>query len=501
MKKLGFLACTIALYSGLAAAQDKGGTLEIAIEGSPVGLDPHVATAFTSTQVFGQIYEGLVEIDKNLKVKPALASSWTVGGGGLRYVFKIRPNVVFHDGTPMTASDVVYSFNRVRDPKIGSAYASRIDLIKNIRATGPLEVTIDLSKTYTPFLSQISAISIVSEKYVKAGGDLKSKAMGTGPFILKTWIPDTSLLLTKNTKYWMKDLPYLDALKFNIVTDQSTRQVGLQSGTYQFIPAMDATAAMTLKNANNVKISEVPDLSYMLVGMNVSKPPFNNAKVRQALNYAINRPELVEAVFFGRGTPAGPLSPVLDDFTLPTTSYPCYKYDPNQAKKLLAEAGFPNGVDLTISTFGTIKAVLDTAQVVQAQLNKAGFRTKLNIMEYGNFVSAWRNSDFQAFVSINGGNIDPDGYLYRTFLSTGTTNVFKYNSPRVDKLLVQARSIPNGNGRIQQYAALQKELACSGPISHLAYGNLFTGMRSNVKGFEPVSTRSLLYLRQTYLDK
>lgn len=497
--RLGLLS--ILLISSLAGAQTRGGTLEIALEGSPVGLDPHVATAFTSTQVFGQIYEGLVEIDKNLKIRPALASSWSVGGGGLRYVFKLRPGVVFHDGTPMTAADVVFSFNRVKDPKTGSAYASRLDLVKSVRATGPLEVTVDLSKNYTPFLSQIAAISILSKKYVEGGGDLKSKAMGTGPFELKAWIPDTSLTLVKNPQYWMKDLPYLDGLKFNIVTDQTTRQVGLQSGTYQFIPAMDAVTAQALKNAANIRISEVPDLSYTLVGMNVSKAPFNNVKVRQALNYAIDRAEMVDAVFFGRGTPAGPLSPVLDDFALSPSSFPCYKYDPAMSKKLLAQAGFPDGVDITITTFSTIKSVLDTAQVVQAQLNKAGFRAKLNIMEYGSFVSAWRNSDFQAFVSINGGNIDPDGYLYRTFLSTGSTNVFKYKSDRVDKLLSSARTVPNGTGRAGQYASLQKELACNGPVSHLVYGNLFTAMRTNVKGFEPISTRSLLYLRQTYIER
>ena len=488
-------AVAAVLGGSMAGAQ----TLEIATDQSPVGLDPHVATSFATVLVNGSVYEGLTSVDKDLKVVPELAESWTISPDGLTYVFTLRSGAKFHDGAPVTPADVAASFARVRDPKTGSPYASRIDMVKAVEATGDRQVTVTLSTPSAPFLANLPAIAIVPAAAATGGIDLQRKTDGTGPFTLKEWVPDTYLLLAKNQGYWQQGLPKLDAVKINIVPEASTRQVGISGGTYQMLPNVDPTTAATLEGTPGVTLLETPDLSYTLVGMNVSKPPFDNPKVREALNTAIDRAQIVEAAYFGKGQPGGPLSPALKDWALPVADYPCYAADPDKAKALLAEAGQALPLKATMNVLGSNQNVVDVAQVVQAQLNAAGFDITLNVQEQGTFIQDWRNSNFQIFASVNGGNVDPDGYLYRTFRTGGSTNVFKYSDAAVDKLLDDGRTTLDPAKRRAIYDDLQKRLACDGPIAHLVYGQLFTAVRDGVTGYEIVGNRSTRSLRQTSL--
>jgi peptide/nickel transport system substrate-binding protein len=166
----------------------------------------------------------------------------------------------------------------------------------------------------------------------------------------------------------------------------------------------------------------------------------------------------------------------------------------------LAEAGYPDGFAFTILTFGTRRDVADTAQVVQAQLERAGLNVTVNVAEFGTFVQDWSNSNFDAFVSLNGGNIDPDGYLHRTFITGGSTNVFQYSDANVDALLERGRTTSDVAERQAIYAELQSALACEGPIAHLNYGTLFSAHRAEVEGFQQTAIGSdLRYLRNVTL--
>jgi len=492
------LAVLLAALLGLGLAQR--GTLELAVDSSPAGLDPHVITAFSSTAILGQIYDGLLEINADLQLEPALATSYVVSRDGLTYTFALRQGVTFHNGRPFTAADVVYSYERLVDPATGSPMASRFAQVETAVALDDHTVEFTLKGPFAPFLYNSVFLSVVPREVVEAQGNLQQVAVGTGPFMLQEVVPDTYTLLVANPNYYRAGEPGVAALKYNVVPEASTRAAGLRTGAYHLIPDVDPATAQTLGSVPGVVLLGVQELSYTLIGMNTTRPPFDEPLVRRALNLALDREEIVEAVYFGNAVPGGPLSPGLVDWALPVSEFDCYAADPRTAKELLAAAGYPNGVDFDILTLGSMRVVIDVAQVVQAQLEAAGFRATVSVEELGSFVQRWRNSDFDAFASINGGNPDPDGYLDRTFRSGGSTNVFKYSNPAVDTLLTAGQRSVDAATRRGIYADLQRALACDGPIAHVAYATLFTAHRDEVSGFVQIPTRGLRYLRNVTLN-
>ncbi|MBV8912299.1 MAG: hypothetical protein JOZ05_04560, partial [Acetobacteraceae bacterium] len=478
----------IALGAALLVLPARAQVLEIATDQSPVGLDPHVATSFATLLVTSTIYEGLTAIDSSLRVVPALAQSWTVSDDGKTYRFQLRAGASFHNGRPVKPEDVVASIARVREPKTGSPYASRFAGITASEPEGENGVRITLDQPSAPFLSQLAALAIVPPE---AAGELARKPVGTGPFKFREWVPDTYIALDKNGAYWEQALPRLSGLKFDIVPEAATRQLGIQSGTYRMLPSLDAATATALNGQGRIRVLATQDLAYSLIGLNTSKPPFDKPEVREAVNLAIDRGQVVSAAYFGRAVPGGPLSPALQDWALPVSDFPCYRTDPAAARKALEAAGLQTPVKVTINVLGSLQQVVDVAQVVQAQLNKAGFDVALNVQEQGRFIQDWRAGNFQAFASLNGGGTDPDDYFGRTFSTGGATNVFKYSNPELDKTLAAARTASDQVERKRLYDEAQRTLACQGPVVHLAYGTLFTAIRSDVQGFEPNPTRSL----------
>jgi len=494
------LVASLLLAIALGGAALAQGVLEIATDTAPVGLDPHKVTAFSSFVVIGQIYDGLVEVNADLAVEPALAESWTVSDDGLTYVVQLRQGVRFHNGRTMTADDVVYSYERIVDPETASPQASRFAQVESAVATGEYEVTFTLSQPFAPFVSNLANLYVVPQEAVSEFGDLQQNAVGTGPFMLDEIVPDTYVSLLKNPNYFREGLPKLDGLRYNIVPEASTRAAGMRTGAYQLIPDVDPATAETLRGVAGVELLGVQDLAYTLLGLNVSREPFDDPRVRMAINYAIDRDEIVEAVYFGNAVPGGPLSPGLAEWALDTSEFACYATDLDMARQLLADAGYPNGFDTEILTFGTIQVVSDTAQVLQAQLAQVGINANVNVAEFGTFVQDWTNSNFDMFVSLNGGSSDPDGYLHRTFVTGGSTNVFKYSDEEVDQWLEAGRTTSDQAARYDIYADLQRKLACEGPIAHIAYGTLFTAVADEVEGFQNMPTRGLRYLREASLE-
>jgi len=489
-------ALKFALLAGsmLAAGSAAAATLEVAIDTSPAGLDPHLVTAFNSVLIVqSNIYEGLTAVAKDLSIVPGLAESWTISDDGKSYTFKLASGVTFHDGTSFDAEDVAASIRRVQSTDIASPLASRVTPITKITVVDPLTITFGMDAPFAPILSSLSSIAMVPAETETNKEALQQTPVGTGPFKFAEWQPNGFISLVKFDGYRVADAPKLDGVKFNFVPEAATRQVGVTSGQYHLLPNLPPATALQLQGQAGVTVQETGDISYTLLGMNTTKAPLDNAKVREAINYALNRDEIIAGALFGAGVPAGPLSPALANWALPTTEYACYTTDAAKAKALMAEAGVTGPVALKLLVLPR-QDTRDIAQVVQQQLAAAGITVELVNLEIGQFVQDWRNSNFDLFVSANGGSPDPDEYFYRTFREAGSTNVFKYADADINTWLDAGRTETDSAKRKAIYDDVQKKLACTGPVAHIAYGKLFTAVNSKVQGFEIYSNGRLTSL-------
>jgi peptide/nickel transport system substrate-binding protein len=501
MRRLKLLSLAAASVLALSVSSAFAQVLEVAVDASPAGLDPHIITAFSSFQmVNGTLYEGLTIIDKDLSIGPSLAESWTVSPDGKTYRFKLRTNVTFHDGAKMDAEDVVASLTRVMAKEIASPLASRLAAVEKISAIDPATVEVTLKEPSAPLLTSLATLAIVPRRFVADKDGLQRQPVGTGPFKMTEWQPNGFVALAKHDGYWQAGKPKLAGVKFNIVPESSTRQVGISSGQYGMLPNIDAATALQLRGKPNVRLVETLELAYTMIGFNTSKAPFDNPKVREAANIALNRSEIIQAAFFGLGVPGGPLSPALKNWATDVKEFPCYTHDAAKAAAMLKAAGFDKPIELTMLVLPR-QDIKDMAQVVQQQLNKAGFKIELKTPELGQFVQDWRNSAFDLFASTNAGSADPDDYFFRTFRTGGSTNVFKYSNPDVDALLDKARATTDQPTRKAAYKDVQAKLACDGPIAHIGYSQLFTALRGTVTGFDIIANRSLSSLADVTLAR
>ena len=482
------LTCSLYMNSVSAAS------VNVAIDSSPAGLDPHLITAFNSVIIVqNNIYEGLTNIDSDLSVVPGLAKSWDVSSDGLTYTFNLHSGVTFHDGSAMDAVDVISSISRVQSTDIASPLASRVSPIVDMSMVDNETVQLKLNEPFAAILSSLAGIAIVPSEYENDIETLQQTPIGTGPFKFDNWQPNSHIDMSKFANYRTTGLPKLDSVKISFVPESATRQVGLSNGEYDILPGVDPATALQLQGNSNVDIYQTRNLSYTLLGMNVTRPPLDNANVRKAINLLLKRQDIVDGALFGAAVPGGPLSPALETWSMDTADFSCYNNDVAEAASLIKEAGITSPIELEILVLPRQDAK-DISQVIQQQLNAGGFEITLANKEIGEFVQDWRNSDFDMFVSANGGNPDPDQYFYRTFKTGGSTNVFKYSDSQIDEWLDEGRKSTSTEERRSIYNKVQEKLACEGPISHIAYGDLSTAVNKKIKGFEIYATGRLASL-------
>jgi peptide/nickel transport system substrate-binding protein len=265
---------------------------------------------------------------------------------------------------------------------------------------------------------------------------------------------------------------------------------------------VDAKVARTLRSESGVTLSAKPSLSYNLLFVNTKRPPFDNLKVRQAIAYAIDRKAIIDAVAFGEGEVTGPIAPGLANYALPTSQYPLYTRDVAKAKQLLTEANV-GPVSFTMLTQTTEPAYAkDIAQLVQAQLAEIGVTMKIETLEFTQWVDRWLKADFDMAPGLNGGGPDPDFYVFRYFTDDGNLNfVTSYKNPISSDAIKQARATTDVTKRKDLYTTAQKELVNGVPFIWLYVGRDYNATLPTTKGFIHLPTGSVIYLRQTWLDK
>jgi len=485
----------------------KGGTLILARQGEVTNLDPHKVPAFTSARVFELVYSYLMRLDENLGVQPDLAASMpTTSTEGKTVTIKLRTGVKFHNGDPLTSADVKYTFDRILDAKTAAVARSFFTDVDTITTPDATTVVFNLKNPNAALLAYMAHpnTGIVSKKIGEANADLSKKetAIGSGPFKLAEWVPDNFMRFEANKDYYVAGQPYLDGIRINVVPDESAITAALRTKAADFGIVTDAKVAKTMRSESSITLDAKPSLSYNLLFVNTKRKPFDNLLVRQAIAYAIDRKAIIDAVALGEGEQTGPVAPGLTNYALPLSQYPLYTRDVAKAKQLLQQANV-GPIEFTMLTQTTEPAYAkDIAQLVQAQLAEIGVKMNIQTLEFTQWVDRWLKADFDMSPGLNGGGPDPDFYIFRYFTDDGNLNfVTSYKNPVSSDAIKQARATTDVAKRKDLYATAQKELVNGVPFIWLYVGRDYVATLPTTKGFIHLPTGSVIYLRQTWLDK
>ncbi len=467
--------------SSSSATPVPGGTLTAALTGNPSSMDPAAAGIYTSLQVLDNVFSKLITMDEKGQFIPELAASWKQVDD-TTYVFTLVENAAFHNGEKFTAQDVKYTFERIADPKTASSYASAYSAIKTIEVTSPTEVVFHLSEPFAPLLTNLAQNGeIVNQKAVESA-DPTRNPVGTGPFQFVEWVQNDHITLKKNPTYFKGGQPYLDSIEFRFLDVNKSRVEGLQSGQ------LDWLDAIPLDELNALKVN--PQFTYVtsanagipdFLSFNCSRPPFNNKALRQAVAAAVDREEILKIAYFGAGE---------QGWMEVASGSPWYGGTPPQpkgpdlalAKQKMAEAGYPNGLDVTYLALPQYPELQKTGVVIKDQLAKIGINVTLQQLEVTVWFDRYAKGDYDLTSAYWSGTIDPDNF-YSTQMASGSPNNYaKYANPELDALIAKARSTMDQAERKSMYEKIRGIVWEDAPVVFVHYETINYLMSKKVGG-------------------
>ena len=489
------LSATSPVIQGLAQDAAGGGTLVIGKSAEAVGYDPALVTATSSFEILSVVYNRLISFDENGDPQPELAESWELVDD-LTWSFTLRDGVTFHDGQPLTADDVKFTFDRIKDPATASTWTSLLEPVDSIESDGALGVTFKMATPYGPFLSALTsgAAAILPKRDEPI--DFATTLVGTNAFQVESITADTETVLAKFDGYWEEGLPLLDSISYRILPDEAGRLAAIRTGDVQLTTLTDPVSVDSASTSDGVVTISQETTDYYLLGFNCAVAPFDNVQVRQALSQAIDRQAIIDAVFFGKGQVSGPIVPTMGDWALPLDDLPFYTYDPEAAKALLEEAGITD-LSFKILVGQSRQEFVNIALVIQDQLKEIGVTADLDQVEWGTFVDRWVDRDFESFVSYNGSGDDPDRALYAALVTDGSTNAFQFSDETVDSLLEEGRTTADKEARLPIYNEVEVALATAAPLIFISTRVGDFAVRDTVEGFAPTSAQTWNTLKNT----
>jgi peptide/nickel transport system substrate-binding protein len=490
-----------------ATAQKRGGTLVVGNDDDAVGLDPHLSFAFASSNFYEHVYTGLTRFNARMDIEGDLATEWQIPDNRT-YVFRLRQGVKFHNGRTMTAEDVKYSIDRIRDPKNGSPLRFVYADVEAVEVVDPGTVRLRLSRPNASLLSMMTgrASYVVPREEVEQHGTLQKVAVGTGPFKLVEHVPGEYARFVRHDEYYEPGLPYLDGFTIRVIKDESSRLAALRRGTVNLTWIKATEVEVLARRDRNLVSADTPEARHLYMWLNTKQPPFDNVKLRQAVAASLDRHEIIEAVLLGHGKLTSAIPPATVPYVLSQEeigALPFYKQDYPLVRKLLAEADHPNGFEFTLKTSPHSPDYLPAAQVMQRHLAKAGITMKIEQLEWGTLLKQFREAaPFQAIAFARIWYPDPEGYVYDTLHSQGGINAGGYHNPESDRLLEQQRATVDPARRVAIWQDLQRLWAHDVPIIWpYAMRTRYNAWQPHLKGFEPMANASRIYLRQTWVDR
>jgi peptide/nickel transport system substrate-binding protein len=486
--------------SSQASTPTRGGEITIAVARDPIALNPAKDGGYEGNYMSIGIRERLTALDGKGNVVPALATSWDTPDP-LTYVFHLREGVKFSDGAPFSSADVKYTFDTILSPK-NAYYGNYAPYFKATEAVDDSTFKVTLKQPYEYFLTQMASNSdfgIFPKDWLeRCGSTCDTKVVGTGPFMLKDWVKGDRLVLTRNPNYWDQPKPYLDQVTFKVVPDPQTQVIQLQSGDADVLYNVPFSEVAGLEKSKDLTVYKHGPGAVNELIFNTLVPPFNDQKVRQAISLAIDRKEIIDSALFG-------LAEVPTDL-FPSwhwghdASAPQPPHDPEQAKSMLAQAGYDASHPLSFE-LKTINAsdFIDQATVIKAQLEKIGVQVKVTPMEKGAFLAPLfreEGSDpksWQAGLERYSFTDDPQSFAWEQYAKGSFINASNVNLaggfqlPELERLVNQAIAAPDKQAAKTVFAQEAKLLAEAAVDVHLSFQTNVQAARSRVQGYAALS--------------
>ncbi len=463
-------------FPGVTAAK----ALNFALSGNPDTLDPHKTSGTLTFQTLKSIYDTLAEPDMSGRIVPALAERWEVSDDALTWTFYLRKGVVFHNGDKLTSKDVKATLERLTDKATGSPKAKEFAAITAIETPDDTTVVLKLKEPLSPLLASLASGwgAILPKRLIDGGHDFANQPVGTGPFRLKNWVRDSQIVLEKNKNYWMKGLPKLDQVILHIIPERAVQVQGLLAGQIDAAEFVDKDDLPLLQDSPDVKINKSLTSLILVMSMNCSHPVLKDVRVRQAINHAIDKQQVLD-VAYSEGKIIGTFmdygNAYYKDFTH------LYPFDPEKAKQLLAEAGVDKDTTLELILPQNYELHVKAGEMYQAMLSQVGLNVKIKLVDWSTWISdVYRGAKYDLTVIGHTGKLDPDG----TLGGYGTEGRYvKWINPRAAELIDKAKTVSGFENRKMLYDEVLELMAKEVPFMYLGTSFRHVPVRKNVSDF------------------
>ena len=484
------VACLVAVLTGVAPSLAQEKVLRVRIGADMTGLDPAKLFNIENQTISNHIYNGLVryEYEKSGGIVPDLAEKWDLSADGKTYTFHLRKGVKWHKGYgELSADDVKFSYERVLDPATSSRYKGEFKLVETIEAVDPHTVRIRLKSKYPGFLNKVAGYNqgfVVSRKAMeKLGDQYSTNPIGTGSFVFDSWSPKNQVILVANKEYF-QGAPKLDRIVFRLIQEETTAEIALQRGEIDvFYALQNAEVIGRLAKAPGISVHRRTANHTINMVLNATYEPLGKPLVRRAIAHAVNLKAMREVFFNGlKGQPNWILTSSFEEAAKDLTEWP---YDPEKAKTLLREAGYPNGFKLTVTSL-TLQPYDKIAVLLADDLRKAGIDTSVQILERAAYLAARGAGTPHVVITGVTGPADPDQPLWNLLHSSSFPpglNTARYKG--IDELLEAAQLELDRGKRLALYRQIQQKLREDVPVVPLYNDVLFAASRAGVKNFAP----------------
>jgi len=470
-------------------------TLTTAYSADIRGFDPAFATDIRTGKIISLVYDNLVRYDNEMNLVPALAQRWSVDTSGKEYTFIIRNNVHFHDGSQLSILDIAKSFQRILDPNTASPQTwlldriagakdfmtGKADSLKGLIISNDSTIVIKLDKPFAPFIQYLAmpAVAIIN---IKESKSLSQAPGGSGPWKLEQWERDGEIILSRNNKYW-DNPPKTEKIRIRILSEVMTQSAEFEAGSLDILEV--PKSEMKYWNQYNYNKLEIDELNIWYIGMNCSRPPFNDVRLRRAMNYAIDREKIIHTLLDNSVTIAnGPLPPQL----VYEVDKPRYEYNPNRAIQLLEEAGFDNDLHTELYVAGG-SGMFHVLEALQSDWEKVGITVDIKRSDWNVFKTSVREGKPDLYY-LDWFADYPDGenFLYPLFHSKESmTKRNRFFDPEIDAIIEKIQQLTNSVERQQLITKANRMVVDAAPWVFLWHSKTTYLTREWISGFEPTS--------------